>query len=145
LSEAPSSFLTPETTEVLYGLDNIQRRVIQAYSWIKDEPDGCVESTEVAMNVRIDAIREFFVQLKKKGVKLRAVIEVTESNIDDVKKLMEIFEVRHLAGLKSNFGIVDRKSCLLHSVSHQNQPLSHAIITNAKALVEAQCFLFDTL
>jgi hypothetical protein len=58
---------------------------------------------------------------------------------------MELFETRHLTGPKSNFGIVDRKSCLLHSVSHENQPLSHAITTNAKALVEAQCFLFDTL
>jgi hypothetical protein len=85
LNETDSSSPLLETTEVLYGLDNIQRRVIQAYSWIEEELDGCVESTEVAMNVRIDAIWEFFVQLKKKGVKLRAVIEVTEGNIDDVK------------------------------------------------------------
>ena len=37
--------------------------------------------------------------------------------------------------------------CLLHSVSHekQEQPLSHAIVTNAKALVEAQQFQFETL
>jgi hypothetical protein len=89
---SPSS-LPPETTEVLYGLGNIQRGVIQAYSWIEEELDGCAESTEVAMNVRIDAIWEFFVQLKKKGLKLRAIIEVREGNIDGVKKLMEIFEV----------------------------------------------------
>jgi hypothetical protein len=35
--------------------------------------------------------------------------------------------------------------CLLHSISHEDQPLSHAIISNAKALVEAQYFLFQTL
>jgi hypothetical protein len=60
---------------------------------------------------------------------------------------MKLFEIRHLSGLKSNFGIVDRKVCLLHSVSHeeQAQPLSHAIVTNAKALVEAQQFQFETL
>ena len=58
---------------------------------------------------------------------------------------MEHSEVRHLPGVKSNFGIVDRKVCLLYSVSHENRPLSHAIITYAKALVQAQCFLFDTL
>jgi hypothetical protein len=34
---------------------------------------------------------------------------------------------------------------MLHSISHDDQPLSHAIITNAKALVEAQQFLFETL
>jgi two-component system, OmpR family, sensor histidine kinase VicK len=58
---------------------------------------------------------------------------------------MGLFEVRHLTGVRSNFGIIDRKECLLHSISHEQQPLSHAIITNAKALVEAQQFLFDTL
>jgi two-component system, OmpR family, sensor histidine kinase VicK len=58
---------------------------------------------------------------------------------------MEVSEVRHLTGSRSNFGIVDRKECLLHSISHEDQPLSHAIITNANALVEAQQFLFETL
>ena len=32
-----------------------------------------------------------------------------------------------------------------NAIRQQGQPLSHAIITNAKALVEAQQFLFDTL
>ena len=64
-----------------------------------------------------------------------------------VKKAIKLFEIRYLNGLKSSFGIVDRKVCLLHSVSHeeQAQPLSHAIVTNAKALVEAQQFQFETL
>jgi two-component system, OmpR family, sensor histidine kinase VicK len=140
-----SSPLPPETTEVLYGNDNIQRKVVEAYSWIKEELDGCVESTEIAMNVKYEAIWNFHLQLKKKGVRLRAVTEVTADNISYVKKLMEVSEVRHLTGVKSNFGIVDRKVCLLHSISHEDYPLSHAIMTNAKALVEAQQFLFETL
>ena len=140
-----SSPLPPETTEVLYGNDNIQRRVLEEFSQVKEELDGCVEHSEVAMNVRIDAIWNGFVQLKKKGVRLRAVVEVTADNMSHVKKLMELFEVKHLTGVRSTFGIIDRKRCLLHSISHEDQPLSHAIITNAKALVEAQQFLFETL
>ena len=35
---------------------------------------------------------------------------------------MEVSEVRHLAGVKCNFGIVDRKVCLFHSISHEDQP-----------------------
>jgi two-component system, OmpR family, sensor histidine kinase VicK len=34
---------------------------------------------------------------------------------------------------------------MLHSISHEDQPLSHAILSNAKALVEAQQYLFETL
>lgn len=62
-----------------------------------------------------------------------------------MQKKQELFEIRHLKSLKSNFGLVDRKMCLLHSISHEDQPLSHAIISNANALVEAQYFLFQTL
>jgi hypothetical protein len=58
---------------------------------------------------------------------------------------MEHSEVKHLTGVRSNFGIVDRKECLLHSISHEDRPLSHAIITNSKALVEAQQYLFETV
>ena len=140
-----SSPLPPESTEVLYGLDNIQRRVLEDFSQVKEELDGCVEHSEVAMNISIDAIWNGFVQLKKKGVRLRAVVKVTADNISHVKKLMELFEVKHLTGVRSNFGIIDRKRCLLHSISHEDQPLSHARFTNAKALVEAQYFLFKTL
>jgi hypothetical protein len=143
LNETPPS--TPETTEVLYGNDNIQRRTLETFSRVKEELDGCLESAEIAMTVTFDAIWNGFVQLKKKGVILRSITEVTPDNITYVKKTMELFEVRHLTGVRSNFGIVDRKECLLHSISHEDQPLSHAIVTNAKALVEAQCFLFDTL
>ena len=117
-----SSPLPPETTEVLYGNDNIQGRVVEAYSWIQEELDGCVDYSEVSMHIELEAIYNFHVQLKRKGIRLRVVTEVTPGNISYVKKLMEVSEVRHLAGVKCNFGIVDRKVCLFHSISHEDQP-----------------------
>jgi len=117
-----SSPLPPETTEVLYGNDNIQGRVVEAYSWIQEELDGCADYSEVSMHIELEAIYNFHVQLKRKGIRLRVVTEVTPDNISYVKKLMEVSEVRHLAGVKCNFGIVDRKVCLFHSISHEDQP-----------------------
>ncbi|MFZ0893630.1 MAG: hypothetical protein WAZ77_03920 [Candidatus Nitrosopolaris sp.] len=140
-----SNYGPSERTEVLYGNDNIIKRTLEAFSRTKEGLDGCVEHTEVAMTVTYDAIWNGFLQLKRKGVRLRSVVEVTPDNISYVKKTMELFEVRHLTGVRSNFGIIDRRECLLHSISHEDEPLSHAIITNSKALVEAQYFLFETL
>jgi len=34
---------------------------------------------------------------------------------------------------------------MLHPISNEEQPLSHAIVSNAKALVEARRYLFETL
>jgi len=35
--------------------------------------------------------------------------------------------------------------CLLHRIANEEQPLSHAIITNVKGIVDAQQYLFETL
>ena len=71
MNEAPpSSSLPPETTEVLYGNENTQTKVVEAYLWIKETLDGCIDHSEVAMHVEYDAIYNFHVQLKKEGVRL---------------------------------------------------------------------------
>jgi hypothetical protein len=115
LSETNSSH--PETTEVLYGNESIQRRVLEGFSQVKEELDGCVDHSELAMNVTYEAIRNGFLQLKKKGVRLRTITEITPDNISYVKKLMELFEVRHVTGVKSNFGIIDKKdACFIQSL-----------------------------
>ena len=129
----------------MYGNEKILEKTLQTFSNIKEELDGCFDHTEVAMHVTIEPLWNGFLQLKRNGVILRTVTEVTAENISSVKKLTELFEVRDLTGVRSNFGVVDRKECMLHSISHEEQPLSHAIISNAKALVEAQQYLFETL
>jgi two-component system, OmpR family, sensor histidine kinase VicK len=140
-----SPMLPQESTEVLYGNENIQRRVLEAFSRVKEGLDGCTDPTDMALNVRFESIWNGFVELKRKGVRLRSITEVTADNIPYVKQIMELFEVRHLKGIRSNFAIIDKRECLIHSISHEDQPLSHAIVSNSKALVEAQQYLYETL
>jgi hypothetical protein len=45
--------------------------------------------------------------LKNKNIKLRLIKEVTKDNIARCKELLKITELRHLDGIKGNFGIVD--------------------------------------
>ena len=90
MSETNSSH--HETTEVLYGNENIQRTVLEAFSRANKELDGCVDHSEIAMNVTYDVIWNGFLQLKKKGVRLRTVTEITSENISYVKNLMELLK-----------------------------------------------------
>jgi hypothetical protein len=136
-----SPMLPQETTEVLYGNENIQRRVLEAFSRVKEGIDGCTDPTDMALNVRFESIWNGFVQLKKRGMRLRSITEVTPDNIPYVKQIMELFEVRHLKGIRSNFAVIDKRECLIHSISHEEQPLSHAIVSNSNALVEAPIFV----
>ena len=58
---------------------------------------------------------------------------------------MEVCHVRHLDGVITNFGIADGKQILLHGVSEEKDPLSQAILTSVKGLVEAQQYMFENL
>ena len=40
-----------EKTEVLYGNDNIVKKTLDTFSWIRETLDGCIDNTEVAMHV----------------------------------------------------------------------------------------------
>ena len=83
MNEASSSSLPasssslPEKTEILYGNDNIQRVVLEAYSQIKEQHDSCMDHTEVAMAVTYDAIWNGILDLKKRGIKIRCIVEAT--------------------------------------------------------------------
>ena len=104
-----------------------------------------MDHTELAMAVTYDAIWNGVVDLKKRGIKIRCIVEATPENIVYCKKLKQVAQVRHLTAVRSNFGLVDRKVCLLHTIANEQQPLSHAIITNVKGIVDAQQYLFETL
>jgi two-component system, OmpR family, sensor histidine kinase VicK len=58
---------------------------------------------------------------------------------------MEVCELRHIDGVRTNFAIADGKEALLHGISQETNPLSQAILTSVKGLVEAQEYLFDNL
>jgi hypothetical protein len=89
------------------------------------------------MHVTTQPIWDGLNQLKEKGVKLRLITEITNENISYAKKMMEIGEVRHLKGVRSSFGIADGIQYLDHAISNRDQ-LSHAIVSNVKAIVEAK-------
>ena len=131
-----------ETIEVLYRNDDIIRKTLETFSWIQYTLEGCVDHTEIAMHVIASQIWDGLDQLKKRAVKIRMVTEITDSNICHAKKMMEIAEVRQLKGVRSSFGIADGIQYLDHAIS-ENDQLSHAIISNVKAVVEAKQYLFE--
>lgn len=49
--------------------------------------------------------------MKKRGIKIRLITDVTKDNIQHCKKIckkiMEVSEIRHLDGVKGNFGPLD--------------------------------------
>jgi two-component system, OmpR family, sensor histidine kinase VicK len=134
-----------EKTEVLYGNDSIIKNTLETFSGTKNSMEGIVDKDGPAINVLSEPIWNSYVSLKKRGIKIRGITEITVDNISYCKKLMEVSELRHLDGVRTNFGIVDGKKVLLHGVSQETDPLSHAIKTSVKGLVIAQQYMFENL
>ncbi|MGN6708488.1 MAG: hypothetical protein ACTHKF_03990, partial [Candidatus Nitrosocosmicus sp.] len=134
-----------DKTEVLYGNDIIINKTLETFSWVKKGMDAAIDSEGPAIHVLYEPIWDGLVSLKKRGVKIRGVTEVTPNNISYCKKLTEISELRHLDGIRTNFGIADGKQILLHGVSQEKDPLSQAIQTTVRGLVEAQQYMFENL
>ena len=134
-----------EKTEVLYGNDNIVKKTLETFSWVSKTLDGCIDHTEVAMHVTLEPLWNGLVQLKNRNVVIRIVTEITKENVSYSKKLSEVVDLRHLDGIRSNFGVADKKEYLDHVISKQEGLLSHAIVSNVKQIVHAKQYLFNVL
>jgi hypothetical protein len=85
-------------------------------------------------------------RIAKRGVRQRYITHITGDNISYCKMMAEIgTQVRHLPGIKSNFGIKDRTEYLATVVMQEKKPLWPAIVSNVKTFVEGQQSIFDTL
>jgi two-component system, OmpR family, sensor histidine kinase VicK len=134
-----------QQTEVVYNDDKILHKIIEIFSSTNESIDVCLDNIELSMHVLIEPLWYGLCELKVKGVKLRIVTEMTNQSSSFCEKMMQIAEVRHMDGIRSNFKIVDGKKCLLYVISMENSPSSHAIISNVNEMVDSHQHLFETL
>ncbi len=134
-----------QDTKILYDNDKILHKILEIFASTNESLDGCMDNIELPMHVLIEPLWNGLCQLKSKGAKIRIITEITNQNISFCEKMMQVTEVRHIDGVRSNFKIVDGKKCLLHVVSIQNSPLSHAIISSVNEMAAAQRYIFENL
>jgi two-component system sensor histidine kinase VicK len=88
---------------------------------------------------------EGVVKLTNRGVRVRFITEITKGNIAYCKQIMQIAELRHLEGVKGNFGIVDKTHYGGIARVQENLPLSVWIHSTIKSFIEQQQYFFDML
>ena len=132
-------------TEILYGSENIVKKPINDFHKIKEKFDNCTDSTGPSVFINASLWAEF-ISLKNKGIKLRFITEITKDNVNYCKDLLKITELRHLDGIKENFGIGDGRYYLGSTSIKEGQQRSVELIqSNNKSFVDQQQFFFETL
>ena len=133
-----------EKTEILYGSDKIVKRAIDDFHKIKERFDNCTDSTGPSVFFNTPIWKEF-VNLANRGIKLRFITEITKDNIANCKELMKIAELRHLDGVKGNFGISDGNNYGGSANVKEGHPPVEIMRSNVRAFVDQQQFFFETL
>ena len=142
-SEADNTIST-RTTEVLYGADNTTDKLLQVFNKIKSNFDACGDSTSPSVCMGFEPLRNAYLDFKRRGINVRFITEMNASNISYCKEIMKISELRHLDGIKGNFGICDQKEFVAAATIKEQQAVPQLIYSNVKEIIEQQEFIFES-
>jgi two-component system, OmpR family, sensor histidine kinase VicK len=134
-------------TKVLQGPEKVLDIALQFTSHAENKIDACIDHTRPALIVELRELKKAFRDVKKRGVKLRYITEITTENISFCKELLAtiVDELRHLDGIKGNFYVSEREYIAPAALHEKGKPSSQIIYSNMKEIVEEQQYIFDTL
>jgi signal transduction histidine kinase len=133
----------PETTEILRGAEETTRAVVLFFTnanWVS----ACGDSLAPSVAMGVEPIKKCYENFKIRKVRAKWITEITEDNLSYCKALMQYAEVRHLDGIKGNFGVSDSEYIATATVN-KAQPVPELIYSTAKSVVEQNKNVFDTL
>ena len=136
--------MNKELTQVIHGIENTTNVIQQFQFNATARICSCLNASGPSITVGLDAYKMGLVEARQRGVKLRFVTEVTGENMHYCKELMKIAEVRHLDGVRGNFGVTESEYTAF-GVLRESTLLSQLIYSNVKELVEQEQYVFDTL
>ena len=87
---------------------------------------------------------------KTRDTRSRFITEITKENISYAKEFMKIVELRHLDGVRGNFGVSDTEYIAISTAgTSQAEPKSvtipHAVYSNVIEDVQQHQFIFEIL
>ena len=135
-----------EKTEVIRGIENIVDETVTHFSALKKYQDICADSNAPSMFViPSHPVTIAYRELKKKGIRLRFITEITKDNIEFSKGLMKECDLRHLDEIKGNFGISDGIFYTASAKTHQSSPPPLLIVSTLRGNSNTVWYLMRVL
>ena len=119
--------------------------ILHIMSRITKELDYCFDPREPFLRAGNTPLWNAVIQLKKRGVRLRFIIDVTQETISNCKEIIRYAEVGHIDSIKANFGIVDGMEYLSYVTDANKQFAKQLLYVNVDSFVATQQYLFDYL
>jgi two-component system, OmpR family, sensor histidine kinase VicK len=134
-----------KTSEILYGADKAVGRGVQFMRNVREKMDIFFDHKAPSIVIDLEAYRNGYIDIRRRGSKIRAFTEITKENIQYCKELIKIVdELRHLDGVKGGLA-VSESEYMATTVLEESKPLTMVIYSNVREVVEQGQYLFDTL
>src|SRR5215216_7520533 len=134
-----------KTSEILYGAENAVGRGVQFMQNVKKKMDIFFDHKAPSIVIDIEEYKNGYMDIRRRGAKIRAFTEITKENISYCKELMKIVdELRHLDGVKGGMA-VSESEYMATTILEESRPLTEVIYSNVKEIVEQNQYIFDTL
>jgi two-component system, OmpR family, sensor histidine kinase VicK len=132
-------------SEILYGVENAVGRGVYFMSNVKRRMDIFFDYKAPSIVVDIAEYRDGYIDIKRRGGKIRAFTEITKGNVRYCKELMKLVdELRHLDGVRGGIA-VSESEYMATTLLQEAKPLTQVIYSNVKEVVEQGQYIFDTL
>jgi two-component system sensor histidine kinase VicK len=144
------SLLTPNiksqrSSEIFYGAENAVGRGVQFMRNVRKNMDIFFDRRAPSIVIDLEEYRNGYIDIRRRGAKIRAFTEITKENIRYCKELMKIVdELRHLDGVKGGVA-VSESEYMATTILEESKPLTEVIYSNVKEVVEQGQYIFDTL
>ena len=129
-----------ERTEMLIGPEVTTKQAWKFFSNVDKKVDGCANSEAIPFVTT--AFADAYKEMKRRGIKIRSVTDITKDNLEHCKTLMQYSEVRHISHLNANFGVSETEYIVAPTMK-DSQPLPKLIYSNSKEMIEQQQNIFD--
>jgi signal transduction histidine kinase len=133
-----------EKTVIVYGEDETTKIILHALNNSNKKWDNYANSNGPTIAIGLQQLRKGMKNAYKRGVKIRYISEITNTNINYCKELMKLAEVRHLDNAKGGMA-VNETEYIATAHLQEAKPVSHLIYSNAKEIVEQQQLVFESL
>jgi hypothetical protein len=145
LTKDTASTNNNERIKIITGQENITNFMLQSYQRAKETLDTCLDFVGPSVLATDYRIMKGVLEIIERGIKIRFITDITKENLNHCKELRKVSEIRHIEGVKGNFGVMDGREYVIHLIQQESQAPSQIIYSNDIGSAQAQQFLFDAL
>jgi signal transduction histidine kinase len=130
-----------ERIDVLQHFQQVTDSLIAFLRNAKESIEVCVDPASVFVVVSFPPYLQGCLDAKRRGVAIKIVTEITTENVDYCKQIMKFAELRHIAGIKGNFGVTETEY-ITSAILQKEKPATQIIYSNAREVIEQQRYIF---